>query len=132
MPHSWAVWLAGWLGVQEVVAADEQLQAGEGRMLVFARDVATAEATAAALQAGSGSGGGGGAGGVPVLRYHKGVPAGERGEALARLGSQAGLVMVCTDAAARGLDVPDVTHVVQVRVPACACVCVRMCVCACV
>lgn len=47
---------------QEVVAADEGLQAGRGRMLVFARDVASAEATADALE---------GACGLPVLRYHK-------------------------------------------------------------
>lgn len=92
---------------QEIVAADEQLAAGRGRMLVFARDVASADTTAAALAAASP--------GVPVLRYHKGVPAGERAAALARLAGEEGLVMVCTDAAARGLDVADVTHVVQVR-----------------
>ena len=160
------------------MAADEELQAGRGRVLVFARDVASAEATADALQ---------GACGLPVLRYHKvgrvgvsgwrlvggcdggsggrlqatsecepgqlcwasarrrrahgllmrsypppvpctrpappcpplhctqAVPAAERAEALARISQGAGLVLVCTDAAARGLDVPDVTHVVQVR-----------------
>ncbi|PRW20256.1 DEAD-box ATP-dependent RNA helicase 22 [Chlorella sorokiniana] len=90
--------------LHEVVAADEELQAGRGRMLVFARDVASAEATADALE---------GACGLPVLRYHKAVPAAERAEALARISQGSGLVLVCTDAAARGLDVPDVTHVVQ-------------------
>lgn len=56
--------------MQEVVAADEELQAGRGRMLVFARDVASAEATADALE---------GACGLPVLRYHKvGHQQGER------------------------------------------------------
>ena len=34
-------------------------------------------------------------------------------EALQRISSEQGLVMVCTDAAARGLDIPHVTHVVQ-------------------
>ncbi|KAI7840009.1 hypothetical protein COHA_006274 [Chlorella ohadii] len=90
--------------LQEVVAADEDLQAGRGRMLVFARDVASAEATADALE---------GACGLPVLRYHKAVPAAARADALARISQGSGLVLVCTDAAARGLDVPDVTHVVQ-------------------
>lgn len=89
--------------LQEVLMADEQLQAGGGRMLVFARDVASAEATAAALEST----------GQPVLRYHKGVPAAHRAVALERMAKQQGLVMVCTDAAARGLDVPDITHVVQ-------------------
>lgn len=42
------------------------------------------------------------------------VPAAARAEALARISQGSGLVLVCTDAAARGLDVPDVTHVVQV------------------
>jgi ERCC4-related helicase len=28
-------------------------------------------------------------------------------------GCREGVVMVCTDAAARGIDIPDVTHVVQ-------------------
>ena len=49
------------------------------------------------------------------LQYHKGVPQEERAAALERMGSEQGVVMVCTDAAARGLDVPDITHVVQVR-----------------
>jgi superfamily II DNA/RNA helicase len=103
--------------LQEVVSADEELAAGSGRMLVFARDVASAQATAAALEGryGSSSGSGGGSRGLPpVLQYHKGVPAEERAAALARMGAEQGLVMVCTDAAARGLDVPDITHVVQV------------------
>lgn len=91
--------------LQDVVASDPLLQAGRGRMLVFARDVAAAGATAADL-AGAG---------LPVLQYHKGVPAAERAVALGRMRAEQGLVMVCTDAAARGLDVPDVSHVVQVR-----------------
>lgn len=89
--------------LQDVVASDPLLQAGRGRMLVFARDVAAAGATAADL-AGAG---------LPVLQYHKGVPAAERAVALGRMRAEQGLVMVCTDAAARGLDVPDVSHVVQ-------------------
>ncbi|KAL4422948.1 hypothetical protein ABPG75_009145 [Micractinium tetrahymenae] len=89
--------------LQDVVASDPALRAGRGRMLVFARDVASAESTAADL-AGAGT---------PVLRYHKAVPTAERAAALSRMCSEEGLVLVCTDAAARGLDVPDVSHVVQ-------------------
>lgn len=103
--------------LQEVLASDEQLQAGGGRMLVFARDVAAAEATAAAL----------GGAGLPqaVLQYHKRVPAEERAAALQRMATEEGLVMVCTDAAARGLDVPEVTHVVQASLQAVVCSGVR-------
>ena len=49
---------------------------------------------------------------TPLLQA---VPAAVRAEALSRISQGSGLVLVCTDAAARGLDVPDVTHVVQVR-----------------
>lgn len=94
--------------LRDVVAADAGLASGAGRMLVFASDVASADATADALEAG----------GRPVLRYHKGVSLTARADALARMSSEGGVVMVCTDAAARGLDVPDITHVVQVRAAA--------------
>lgn len=86
------------------MASDPLLPLGRGRMLVFAQDVASADATAEALDL---------PGGPAVLRYHRGVSAAARGAALARMASEEGLVLVCTDAAARGLDLPDVTHVVQ-------------------
>ena len=116
--------------LRQVVAGDAQLQQGRGRMLVFCRDVASAAATAAALASGGGAGGpssrsssissagstAGGAGSArqAVLVYHRDVPTAERAAALARMAGEEGLVMVCTDAAARGLDMPDITHVVQV------------------
>jgi len=51
--------------------------------------------------------------GVECLPYGAEQGAEARAEALAALRSQATRVLVCTDAAARGLDVPSVTHVVQ-------------------
>eukprot|EP00983_Pelagomonas_calceolata_P135081 1162124-Pelagomonas_calceolata.AAC.2 len=39
---------------------------------------------------------------------------GERTESLERMQQHSGGIMVCTDAAARGIDIPDVTHVIQV------------------
>lgn len=50
-----------------------------------------------------------------VLRCAARTPAtqADRVAALERMAAQGGCVMVCTDAAARGLDLPDVSHVVQ-------------------
>jgi hypothetical protein len=50
--------------LQEVVASDPLMSKGRGRMLVFARDVAAANATAAALQGV----------GPPVLLFHRDRP----------------------------------------------------------
>jgi superfamily II DNA/RNA helicase len=77
--------------------------------MVFARDTAAADAVAAALAEG----------GVGHVVYHKGVAAEARDAALAAMGAPPaaagapGAVMVCTDAAARGIDIPGVTHVIQ-------------------
>ena len=91
--------------VQDVVVEAERGSAGAGRVLVFAGTVAAADSTAAALLDV----------GVRALRYHKEVPAAEREAALAEIASSSsGVVLVCTDSAARGLDIPDVSHVVQV------------------
>lgn len=77
-------------------------------MLVFTKDVASAEATATELQRQLKQ-----RSGAPVLQYHRSVPQGDRTAALERMATEEGLVLVCTDAAARGLDIPDVSHVVQ-------------------
>ncbi len=45
--------------------------------------------------------------------YHKARPTAEAQEALATMQQEQLCVMVCTDAAARGIDIQDVTHVVQ-------------------
>ena len=51
--------------LQEVIASDPQLCQGKGHMLVFTRDVASANATARALQ---------GEVGAPVLLFHRDRP----------------------------------------------------------
>ncbi len=82
-----------------------KLQARSGKTLVFAADGASADAVCQVLAGGD----------VPHVVYHKSRPMGEQAAALAALREQPGCVMVCTDAAARGLDVEDIKHVVQVR-----------------
>ena len=52
--------------MQDVVASDPELAQGRGRMLVFARDVASANATARVLRSVPG--------GPPVLLFHREVP----------------------------------------------------------
>lgn len=100
-----ATWLSS---LQEAVigghlGAAAANQEGCGRTLVFARDVAAAKEVAQCLTAG----------GAKVLTYHKGVSATDRDAALDLLASNAGVVVVATDSAARGLDIPGVAHVVQ-------------------
>ena len=85
------------------MSSDPNLAAGRGCMLVFTADAGSAEATAAAVEEC----------GAPVLVYHSKVPAARRAAALARAAAGEGVVLVCTDGAARGLDLPHVTHVVQ-------------------
>lgn len=45
--------------------------------------------------------------------YHKNRPMAEIAAALAAMQSSPSGIMVCTDAAARGIDIQDVTHVIQ-------------------
>lgn len=56
------------------------------------------------------------AAGVPNHVYHKNLPVKEAAAALEAMANPApehNLVMVSTDAAARGIDLPQVTHVIQ-------------------
>jgi superfamily II DNA/RNA helicase len=85
-----------------VAAALRDAPAG-ARTLVFANTVAAAAALAAEL---SGAG-------VRAAAYHSGMGQLERFAALAAFRAGDIDVLVCTDAAARGLDVPAVAHVVQ-------------------
>ncbi|KAL4542425.1 hypothetical protein Ndes2526B_g09385 [Nannochloris sp. 'desiccata'] len=75
-------------------------------MMVFTKDVTSANETAAVLREFSSKM-------PPIVVYHSGVPAAERATALKRMSQEQGLILVCTDAAARGLDIENVTHVVQ-------------------
>lgn len=76
---------------------------GGRRTLVFARDVSAAQRAAQVLRGA----------GVKLDVYHKGVPMAERVAVLRRAGEWPDSVVVCTDAAARGVDIPRVDHVVQ-------------------
>lgn len=84
----------------------------ERRTLVFCSDVISADSTAYALQEAlkdrdsSFSE-------LEIFRYHRNVSLEERKETLDRISREKNVVLVCTDAAARGIDVPDVGHVVQ-------------------
>ncbi|XP_057774668.1 LOW QUALITY PROTEIN: DEAD-box ATP-dependent RNA helicase 22 [Salvia miltiorrhiza] len=70
--------------------------------MVFANTVEAAEAVANILVGA----------GIRCVRYHRDISLEERTENLVDF-QQNGGVFVCTDAAARGLDVPNVSHVIQ-------------------
>jgi len=53
--------------------------------------------------------------GIPCILYHRESPVEKRAKNLHYFWDNGG-VLVCTDAVARGLDVPNVSHVIQVRV----------------
>ena len=86
-----------------VLAALREAPAG-ARTLVFANTVASAAALAERLADEPG---------VRSAAYHSGVPTVERFATLAAFRAGEVDVLVCTDSAARGLDVPGVAHVVQ-------------------
>ena len=86
-----------------VIAALREAPPG-ARTLVFANTVASAAALADRLAAEPG---------VRSAAYHSGVPTAERFATLAAFRAGEVDVLVCTDSAARGLDVPGVAHVVQ-------------------
>lgn len=77
--------------------------------MVFANTVEAAEAVANILVGA----------GIRCVRYHRDISLEERTENLVDF-QQNGGVFVCTDAAARGLDVPNVSHVIQVSLSTCS------------
>ncbi|XP_058766827.1 DEAD-box ATP-dependent RNA helicase 22-like [Vicia villosa] len=72
------------------------------RTMVFANTVEAAEAVAKILNFT----------GLECLRYHKNCTLEERAQTLVDFHEKGG-VLVCTDAAARGVDIPNVLHVIQ-------------------
>ncbi|CAK8561623.1 unnamed protein product [Lathyrus sativus] len=72
------------------------------RTMVFANTVEAAEAVAKILNYT----------GLECLRYHKNCTLEERAQTLVDFHEKGG-VLVCTDAAARGVDIPNVLHVIQ-------------------
>lgn len=87
-----------------VIQTDTTFQPNtNGRILVFTRDASSVDSTAAFLTEK----------GVPCVGYHKKLGGIYRRANLERFRKEAGIVMVCTDGMSRGMDVEDVTHVVQ-------------------
>lgn len=76
---------------------------GVTRTMIFANTVEAVEAVADILTGA----------GIECFRYHRDSSLDERTKNLLEF-QQKGGVFVCTDAAARGLDVPNVSHVIQV------------------
>ncbi|MEW5303354.1 MAG: hypothetical protein WDW38_001680 [Sanguina aurantia] len=103
--HSWIeVSKSNWQStLLETIKADPDYLSSAGKTLVFARDGNAADVVSNLL----------GDAGIRHVLYHANRSAMDRTEALAIMQKHAGTIMVCTDAAARGLDIPDVTHVIQ-------------------
>uniref|UniRef100_A0A0D3BV45 Helicase C-terminal domain-containing protein n=1 Tax=Brassica oleracea var. oleracea TaxID=109376 RepID=A0A0D3BV45_BRAOL len=78
------------------------------RTMVFANTVEAVEAVADILEKAS----------IQCYRYHKNHTLEERASILADFRENGG-VFVCTDAAARGVDVPNVSHVIQADFSSC-------------
>ncbi|KAG2288544.1 hypothetical protein Bca52824_048148 [Brassica carinata] len=78
------------------------------RTMVFANTVEAVEAVADILEKAS----------IQCYRYHKNHTLEERANILADFRENGG-VFVCTDAAARGVDVPNVSHVIQADFSSC-------------
>lgn len=74
------------------------------RTMVFANTVEAVEAVAKILERA----------GIECYRYHKDSSLEERAETIVNFREKGG-ILVCTDAAARGLDIPDISHVIQVQ-----------------
>lgn len=93
--------------VDELINAVKQgfkSKATECRTMVFANTVEAAEAVANILLKAN----------IHCYRYHKDVSLEERSQSLTDLKEKGG-ILVCTDAAARGVDIPNVSHVIQVH-----------------
>lgn len=73
-----------------------------GRVLVFANSVEGVDAIARVLDHSE----------LKCMRYHRDLTPEEKAVNL-QVFEQEGGILVCTDAAARGLDIPNITHVIQ-------------------
>ncbi|XP_051122018.1 DEAD-box ATP-dependent RNA helicase 22 isoform X2 [Andrographis paniculata] len=82
--------------------ADVDSGSGVVRTMVFANTVEAVEAIAKILTGAN----------IRCMRYHRDISPDERSENLVDFHRNGG-VFICTDAAARGLDIPHVSHVIQ-------------------
>ena len=80
-------------------------QNGAGKTLVFVNGKQAADTAHRVLTQG----------GIPALLYRGGMTTEELAKALHQMQTTPGSVMVCTDSASRGVDIPGVTHVVQAQ-----------------
>lgn len=87
----------------KAVNQDFRSKAGDCRTMVFANTVEAVEAVANVLLKA----------GIDCYRYHKNFSLEERTQTLADFQEKGGII-VCTDAAARGVDISNVSHVIQV------------------
>jgi superfamily II DNA/RNA helicase len=87
----------------------------KSRIIVFSKDTASSKMVTGRLNACFEDTG------VSIVSYHKGMDKETRSNALQALCSgESSIILVCTDATARGLDVPNVSHVVHADFPASA------------
>lgn len=77
---------------------------GMSRTMVFANTVEAVEAISKILRRA----------GIECFRYHRDSSLEERAKTLVDFQEKGGL-LVCTDSAARGLDIPNISHVIQVN-----------------
>ncbi|CAH8302742.1 unnamed protein product [Eruca vesicaria subsp. sativa] len=95
--------------VDALIEAVKNTNSSTDRTMVFANTVEAVEAVADILEKAS----------IQCYRYHKNHTLEERANILADFRENGG-VFVCTDAAARGVDVPNVSHVIQADFSSCA------------
>ncbi|GLT40058.1 hypothetical protein SLA2020_142160 [Shorea laevis] len=88
--------------VRQFRSKGSDYEAGISWTMVFAKTVEAVEAVAKIL----------GRTGIKYYRYHKDLCLQECSKTLVHFQEEGG-ILVCTDAAARGVDVPNVSHVVQ-------------------
>ena len=55
--------------------------------------------------------------GIDAMAIHGGLSQAERKKVLSRFQNKQGFILVCTDVAARGLDIPGVSHVINYDIP---------------
>lgn len=88
----------------EAILADRQFQFGvSGKILIFTRDAAAVDFTTTFLTDNK----------IPCIPYHKKLGGDFRRANLKRFREESGVIMVSTDGMSRGMDVPDITHVIQ-------------------
>ena len=105
LSHSWhMVTESGWMdAVDDTIKHDPDYMHGNANILIFTKDMATADEASRFLSKA----------GLPNVVYHKNVPEERRVAALRAVSCPGNCILISTDSAARGTDMPNVTHVIQ-------------------